>query len=100
MQTAYGLGVRHVDHLFCAMSNYVSLRSRFKVPGCAMEAGTAIPCRFCTVLRTDHDVRQLLMAHQERILNTLSALDGTQEWGVKIFAAPIRPAADWCRRVG
>jgi N-acetylglucosamine-6-phosphate deacetylase len=32
MQAAYDLGVRHVDHFFCAMSNYVSLRSRFGTP--------------------------------------------------------------------
>jgi N-acetylglucosamine-6-phosphate deacetylase len=32
MQAAYDLGVRHVDHFFCAMSNYVSLRSRFGAP--------------------------------------------------------------------
>ena len=32
MAAAYELGVRHVDHFFCAMSNYVSLRSRFGAP--------------------------------------------------------------------
>ena len=32
MAAAYHLGVRHVDHFFCAMSNYVSLRSRFGAP--------------------------------------------------------------------
>ena len=32
MAAAHELGVRHVDHLFCAMSNYVSVRSRFGPP--------------------------------------------------------------------
>jgi N-acetylglucosamine-6-phosphate deacetylase len=32
MAAAYDVGVRHVDHFFCAMSNYVSLRSRFGAP--------------------------------------------------------------------
>jgi N-acetylglucosamine-6-phosphate deacetylase len=32
MAAAHDLGVRHVDHLFCAMSNYVSVRSRFGPP--------------------------------------------------------------------
>lgn len=32
MAAAYDLGVRHVDHFFCAMSNYVSVRSRFGAP--------------------------------------------------------------------
>ena len=32
MAAAYDLGVRHVDHFFCAMSNYVSVRSRSGTP--------------------------------------------------------------------
>jgi N-acetylglucosamine-6-phosphate deacetylase len=32
MAAAHELGVRHVDHFFCAMSNYVSLRARFGTP--------------------------------------------------------------------
>jgi len=32
MAMAYELGVRHVDHFFCAMSNYVSVRSRSGAP--------------------------------------------------------------------
>lgn len=32
MQVAYDAGVRHVDHFFCAMSNYVSTRSRVGTP--------------------------------------------------------------------
>jgi N-acetylglucosamine-6-phosphate deacetylase len=32
MAMAHELGVRHVDHFFCAMSNYVSVRSRFDPP--------------------------------------------------------------------
>lgn len=32
MQAAYDAGVRHVDHFFCAMSNYVSTRSRVGTP--------------------------------------------------------------------
>ena len=32
MQQAFELGVRHVDHFFCAMSNYVSTRSRVGTP--------------------------------------------------------------------
>jgi N-acetylglucosamine-6-phosphate deacetylase len=32
MAAAHGLGVRHVDHFFCAMSNYVSVRTRFGTP--------------------------------------------------------------------
>lgn len=45
MQAGYNLGVRHVDHFFCAMSNYVSLRTRFGTPmrGGMMEFVLATP---------------------------------------------------------
>lgn len=32
MQSAFDLGVRHVDHFYCAMSSYVSVRSRVGPP--------------------------------------------------------------------
>ena len=32
MAAAHALGVRHVDHFFCAMSNYVSVRTRLGPP--------------------------------------------------------------------
>lgn len=32
MAAAHDLGVLHVDHFFCAMSNYVSVRTRFGAP--------------------------------------------------------------------
>lgn len=45
MEVAYALGVRHVDHFFCAMSNYVSVRPRFGTPmrGGMMEFTLATP---------------------------------------------------------
>jgi N-acetylglucosamine-6-phosphate deacetylase len=45
MAAAYELGVRHVDHFFCAMSNYVSVRTRFATPmrGGMMEFVLATP---------------------------------------------------------
>jgi N-acetylglucosamine-6-phosphate deacetylase len=45
MAAAHELGVRHVDHFFCAMSNYVSLRTRFGTPmrGGMMEFVLATP---------------------------------------------------------
>ena len=45
MAAAFELGVRHVDHFFCAMSNYVSLRTRFGTPmrGGMMEFVLATP---------------------------------------------------------
>lgn len=66
------------------------VRAHDQVIRAAMQAGTVIPCRFCTVLRHDEDVRQLLDVHRERIADTLAQLEGKQEWGVKIFAVPIQ----------
>ena len=45
MQAAHDSGVRHVDHFFCAMSNYVSIRTRFGTPmrGGMMEFVLASP---------------------------------------------------------
>ena len=45
MAAAHESGVRHVDHFFCAMSNYVSLRTRFGTPmrGGMMEFVLATP---------------------------------------------------------
>jgi N-acetylglucosamine-6-phosphate deacetylase len=45
MAMAYELGVRHVDHFFCAMSNYVSVRTRTGTPmrGGMMEYVLASP---------------------------------------------------------
>lgn len=54
--------------------------------GAGSRAGTVIPCRFCTVLRSAHDVRALLAANYDGIAATLASLRGKQEWGVKMYA--------------
>jgi hypothetical protein len=48
--------------------------------------GAVLPCRFCTVVRSDDDVRALLAANHDGIAATLDLLRGKQEWGVKIYA--------------
>jgi len=49
---------------------------------------TAIPCRFCTIVRGHGDVRSLLAAHYQRIIDTLATLHGREEWGVRIVFDP------------
>jgi hypothetical protein len=66
------------------------VRAHDDVIRAAMECGAAIPCRFCTVLRSDGDVRRLLSVHAGRVAGTLAELDGKEEWGVKMYAVPVR----------
>src|SRR5688572_6212801 len=60
------------------------VRSHEAVIRAAMAAGPVIPLRFATVLRTRDDVLRVLETHQEAIRQTLDALHGKKEWGVKI----------------
>ena len=59
--------------------------------------GTVIPCRFCTIVSTEGDVRLALERHHDTIRATLQRIDGKQEWGVKLLAdlrTSQAPAAD------
>jgi hypothetical protein len=48
--------------------------------------GTAIPCRFCTILPAEEDARAALARHADAIRQTLHRIDGKKEWGVKLLA--------------
>src|SRR5436190_13975265 len=63
------------------------VRAHDAVVKAMLAAGPVIPCRFCTILRSAHDVRRLLERNDSELRNTLDALDGTKEWGVKMHAA-------------
>ena len=54
--------------------------------------GPVIPFRFCTILRSEEDVRAMLGRHRAAIARTLEAFDGKREWGVKIFFDASRHA--------
>jgi hypothetical protein len=54
----------------------------------AAMAGAVIPCRFCTVLSDEEEVRRLLRRHAGSIRQTLDRLQGRREWGVKAVFAP------------
>ena len=51
----------------------------------AMAGGAIVPLRFCTVLRSRDDVVRVLATHHDRLIEVLETLDGTKEWGVKIY---------------
>jgi hypothetical protein len=74
----------------------VRLWDHDRVVTSALSAGPVIPCRFCTILRDHGDVRRLLEKNYDQIAATLAALDGKEEWGVKIRRGP--PPADGANR--
>lgn len=56
-------------------------------------SGSVIPFRFCTILRSERDVREMLAVHHEAIVRTLDQFDGKREWGVKILFDVTRSVA-------
>ena len=57
-----------------------------------LSSGPVIPFRFCTILRSEEDVRAMLGRHRAAIARTLKEFDGKREWGVKIFFDSSRDA--------
>jgi hypothetical protein len=54
-------------------------------------ATTAVlPCRFCTVYRTEADLRHFLSDRQDELAAALAEVDGRVELGVKAFVDPER----------
>ena len=51
-----------------------------------VSAAAVIPCRFCTILAGEDEVRAVLSRAHDAIATTLETLDGKLEWGVKILA--------------
>lgn len=54
---------------------------------------TVLPCRFCTVYRTEADLRQFLRERQDALAKALAQVAGRVELGVKAFVDPERFAA-------
>jgi hypothetical protein len=70
------------------------VRAHDRVVKHLLAAGAVVPCRFGMVLRGEEDLRALLDAHAEALSAALDALDGKQEWGVKVLgSARGNPAA-------
>ena len=61
-------------------------RAHDQVLKAAMSGGPVVPLRFCTILRNEEDLRRVLETHYERIRESLAALAGRKEWGVKVLA--------------
>jgi Gas vesicle synthesis protein GvpL/GvpF len=57
----------------------------------AMTQGAVVPIRLCTIYATPESLNAMLDREQPALTAALDRLDGTQEWGVKVFLAT--PAA-------
>jgi hypothetical protein len=61
------------------------VRAHDRIVKTVLSVGAVIPFRFCTVVRSAEDVRDLLARHHDRVAATLSELAGKTEWGVKVY---------------
>jgi hypothetical protein len=57
----------------------------------AMAQGAVVPIRLCTIYATPESLNAMLDSERPELTAALDRLDGTEEWGVKVFLAT--PAA-------
>jgi hypothetical protein len=56
----------------------------------ALESGTAVPLRMCTIYESDDSVRRMLEREHDALADALELLSGREEWGVKVLVDPER----------
>jgi hypothetical protein len=61
------------------------IRAHEQVLEGVLETTSVVPCRFCTVYRTEDDLRRFLSAHSESLVDALERVTGRVELGVKAF---------------
>jgi hypothetical protein len=74
-------------------------RSHESVLDRALADGTIAPLRLCTIYDGPARVRTMLNGARERFVAVLDALEGHQEWGVKLLLDPAQVAAEARRRL-
>jgi hypothetical protein len=57
-----------------------------------LESGPVVPMRLCTIYRSEKQVQALLAERREELTESLAALEGRGEWGVKVTADRERVA--------
>jgi hypothetical protein len=82
-----------VDRLGDAAWLEENIRRHEQVLERVLASTTVLPCRFCTVYRTEADVRLFLHDRQDALTAALAEVDGRVELGVKAFVDPERFAA-------
>ena len=57
------------------------------------ESVTVLPARFGTVFRSEESLAQHIREEKDKLTATLQRIEGTEEWGVKLFLFPDPPAS-------
>jgi len=57
------------------------------------EAVSLLPARFGTVFNSEQSLVQHVGTEKDKLLKTLARIEGTEEWGVKLFLNPSPPAS-------
>jgi len=57
------------------------------------EATTLLPARFGTVFNSVPSLAEHVRAEKDKLSKTLARIEGTEEWGVKLFLNPSPPAS-------
>ena len=57
------------------------------------ETVTVLPARFGTVFNSEESLLQHMRAGKDELSATLTRIEGTEEWGVKLFLNPSPPAS-------
>jgi hypothetical protein len=69
------------------------IRSHEQVLEAVLEHAPVVPCRFCTVYRTENDLRRFLAERRDALVEALASVAGRVELGVKAFVDPERFSA-------
>jgi len=70
------------------------IRAHEQVLEAALASTTVVPCRFCTVYRSEEDLRAFLAGHGDELRDALATLEGRVELGVKALVDPARFSAE------
>jgi hypothetical protein len=57
------------------------------------EVVTVLPARFGTVFTSENSLLQHMQAEKRKLSDALARIEGTEEWGVKLFLNPSPPAS-------
>ncbi|MBT2482332.1 GvpL/GvpF family gas vesicle protein [Streptomyces sp. ISL-94] len=68
-------------------------RTHHQVVAAVGRSLTTVPLRLATVCRGEEGVLRLLAEGRDRLSRALARVAGTEEWGVKLYAADSAPAA-------
>jgi hypothetical protein len=66
----------------------------------ALQRGTVVPLRLCTIYSGEEQVREMLARERDVMIDALARLDGRAEWGVKAIAEPGALARAAAHRAG